>query len=185
MENLIKNAWALGIDNSSGCPGDIHFGWTHSETVSLSRCPKNPSPDGAGHPGAAFKNGPVQGPGKPEIETISTQEFVLSEAESHTLQFSSLIMQVRAEYLHVDLYGNNDDDEHLGNLYLGRLLNYDPDTSVPDYYQDGGERGDWPGFIGPELVVAHYDIYRIEIRTLFTMPNSLGIKWTGLRLEEK
>lgn len=175
--NLIDNAWALGIDNASGCPGDIDSGWVHSATVSLSRCPKNPSPFGPNEPGAAFKNGPVMGPGQPGVETLSYQEFILPYATSHTLQFQSLIICVRCDYLHVDLYGDGQ--------YLGRLLDYNPHVSIPDYYYDSTDRIDWPGYIGPELTVMHYETYRLEIKTMFTAFNSLGVKWTGMQLVEK
>ena len=112
----LQNTWALGIDNASGCPGDIDDGWTHSATVSLSRCPKNPSPTQTSGNGAAFKNGPVNGGGQAGVETTSTQTFVLPFAESHELTFSALIVCVRCDYLIAEIYGDGQ--------YLGDLLNY-------------------------------------------------------------
>ena len=163
----LQNVWALGIDNASGCPGDINSGWQHSATVSLSRCPKNPSPDGLGQPGAAFKNGPVNGGGQSGIETTSSQVFTLPFADNHELSFSALIVCVRCDYLVVDLYGDGQ--------YLGDLLDYTEGMQSCGVY-------DWQRYCGEPLSVAHYDSYEIVIRTMWTQSNSLGVKWTGLEL---
>lgn len=163
----LQNVWALGIDNASGCPGDINSGWAHSPTVSLSRCPKNPSPYGLGQPGAAFKNGPVNGGGQSGVETTSGQIFTLPYADSHELSFSALIICVRCDYLTVDLYGNGQ--------YLGELLNYAPGMQSCGVW-------DWQRYCGEPLVVTHYDSYEIVIRTRWTQSNSLGVKWAGLEL---
>ena len=165
--NILINTWALGIDNATGCPGDISSGWTHSPTVSLSRCPKNPAPTAPTDDGAAFKNGPVSGGGVPGVETTSSQTFALSFAESHTLTFSALIVCVRCDYLIAELYGDG--------LYLGQLLNYTEGMQACGSWN-------WQRYCGDPLTVAHYDSYEIVIRTRWTQSNSLGVKWTGLEL---
>lgn len=172
--SVLVNNWALGAGNAFGCPGNIDQGWDHSSTVSVSRCPKNPSPFGPGEPGAAFKNGPRSGPGRPGVETVSAQEFTLPPAPSHTFQLSALIVCVRCSYFRADLYG---DGQHLGQL-LERLPN-----QRPDYRYEGSGRNNWPGYTGDVLTTGHYDTFRIEIRTLFTASNSLGVKWTGIDLQ--
>lgn len=165
----LRNVWAKGVDDTN-CPGDIHSEWVHSPTVSLSRCPKNPSPDGG--PGAAFKNGPVQGLGQPGVETTSTQTFTLPEAESHQLTFSMLAVCVRCDYIIVEL---RDGDGAL----LGTLLEID------DSYAGGVDTGEgWLRFSSPVLAVPHLPEYRLVIRSMWTVSNSLGAKWTGLRLED-
>lgn len=167
--NLLTNTYALGIDNAAGCPGDIDEGWTHSATVSLSRCPKNPAPTAPDDDGAAFKNGPVSGGGQAGVETTSSQTFALPFAESHELTFSALIVCVRCDYLIAELYGDGQ--------YLGELLNYTEGAA------SCGAWG-WQRYCGQPLTVAHYDSYELVIRTLWTRSNSLGVKWTGLELVE-
>lgn len=164
----LQNLWALGIDNATGCPGDISDGWTHSETVSLSRCPKNPSPDGIS-PGAAFKNGPVSGSGQSGVETTSSQAFTLPYDESHKLTFSALIVCVRCDYLVAELFADG--------AYVGELLNYTPGM------ESCGSWG-WQRYCGEPLTVGHANEYEIVIRTLWTQSNSLGVKWTGMELTD-
>lgn len=165
----LQNVWALGIDNASGCPGDIGSDWAHSATVSLSRCPKNPAPDGG--PGAAFKNGPVSGGGQSGVETTSSQLFTLPYAETHQLTFSMLAVCVRCDYIIVELYG--------GGELLGTLL------TVDDSGAGGVDTGEgWPRYSGSVLAVPHYSEYELVIRSLWTESNSLGAKWTGLQLDD-
>lgn len=168
VDNALLNNWALGVNNLPGCPGDIGAAWTHSETVSLSVCPKNPSPYGPGEAGAAFKNGPFMGPGRPGIETISIQEFIAPPGAVHSFKFSALVICVRCDYLRADLYA--------GDLFLGRLLDFSP-ASIPSSTAE-----DWPRYTGPIVTAPHYDTYQIVIRSMFTNNEALGVKWTGLIL---
>lgn len=165
--NALINTWALGIDESVGCPGDIYPGWVHSETVTLSRCPKNPAPSGnIEDDGAAFKNGPVNGLGDPSVETSSKQIFNLPVADGYIFEFTALIICVRCDYLEVDLYGDG--------TYLGSLMRFkDEDPSCEDVEK-------WPRYCGDPLVVDYYSTYTIDIRTM--SGDSLGVKWTGLEL---
>lgn len=165
----LQNTWALGIDNVTGCPGDINSGWVHSETVSLSRCYKNPSPD-APNGGAAFKNGPKNGLGQAGIETTSSQTFILPySADGHELTFSALIICVRCDYLIAELYGDGQ--------YLGELLHYTEGIA------SCGEWG-WQRYCGEPLTIPQANEYEIVIRSLWTESNSLGVKWTGLELTD-
>lgn len=164
---VLENTWALGIDESSGCPGDIYAGWSHSSTVSLSRCPKNPAPAGMTD-GAAFKNGPVSGGGIAGVETVSVQSFTLPPAEAYTFDFSALIICVRCEYLQVDLFGDGQ--------YLGSLLQFTDGSTACDTSEK------WPRYCGDSLTVDYAAEYEIHIRSMWTRSNSLGVKWTGLEL---
>ena len=165
----LRNVWAKGVDDNN-CPGDIHSEWTHSPTVSLSRCPKNPAPDGGD--GAAFKNGPVSGLGQSGVETTSTQTFTLPEAAMHQLTFSTLAVCVRCDYITIELHG--------GGTVLGTLLEID------DSYAGGVDTGEgWLRFTGPVLTVPHLPEYQLVIRSMWTASNALGAKWTGLRLEDE
>lgn len=165
----LRNVWAKGVDNNN-CPGDINSEWTHSSTVSLSRCPKNPAPDGGD--GAAFKNGPVNGLGQPGVETTSTQIFTLPEAASHQLTFSMLAVCVRCDYIVVELHDGD-------GALLGTLLEIDAS------YTGGVDTGEgWLRFTGPALAVPHLPEYQLVIRSMWTVSNSLGAKWTGLHLED-
>lgn len=164
----LRNVWAKGVDDTN-CPGDITSEWTHSPTVSLSRCPKNPAPDGGD--GAAFKNGPVSGLGQSGVETTSTQTFTLPEAEVHQLAFSTLAVCVRCDYIVAELYGDG--------VLLGTLLEIDGSGAGGVDTTEG-----WPRYTGPILAVPHLPEYQLVIRSLWTTSNSLGAKWTGLRLED-
>ena len=165
----LRNVWAKGVDDDD-CPGDIGSEWTHSPTVSLSRCPKNPSPDGG--PGAAFKNGPMQGLGQPGVETTSTQTFTLPEAAAHQLTFATLAVCVRCDYIVVELRDGS-------GALLGTLLTVDDDET------GGVDTGEgWLRFTSPVLTVPHLPEYQLAIRSMWTASNALGAKWTGLRLED-
>lgn len=167
----LRNVWAKGVDNNN-CPGDINSEWTHSPTISLSRCPKNPSPDGG--PGAAFKNGPVNGLGQSGVETTSTQIFTLPDALSHQLTFSMLAVCVRCDYIIVELYANDGD-----NLAMATLL------IIDDSGAGGVDTGEgWPRYTSPQVTVPHATMYTLVIRSLWTKSDSLGAKWTGLRLDD-
>lgn len=165
----LRNVWAKGVADDS-CPGDIASEWAHSPTVSLSRCPKNPAPDGGD--GAAFKNGPVQGLGQSGVETTSTQAFTLETAVSHQLTFSMLAVCVRCDYIVVELHDGS------GTL-LGTLLEIDATGA------GGADMGEgWPRYTGPVLAVPHLPEYQLVIRSMWTRSDSLGAKWTGLQLED-
>lgn len=164
---VLENTWALGIDESTGCPGDIDSAWAHSENVSLSRCPKNPAPPGQTD-GAAFKNGPVNGFGQVGVETWSAQTFTLPVAESYTFDFSTLIICVRCDYVRADLYAD-------GN-YVGDLLDFPNISSVCDTSEK------WPRFCGNRLTVPYASEYTLLITSMFSQSDSLGAKWTGLEL---
>lgn len=165
----LRNVWAKGVDDNN-CPGDINSEWTHSETISLSRCPKNPSPDDG--PGAAFKNGPINGLGRSGVETTSIQTFTLAEAEAHQLTFSTLAICVRCDYIIVELHSDS------GEL-LGTLLEIDATGA------GGVDTGEgWERYTGPVLLAPHLPAYQLVIRSLWTQSNALGAKWTGLRLDD-
>lgn len=167
--NIILNAWAQGMYEEDGCPGNIHDGWTHSETVTLSRCPKNPAPSGdPNDDGSAFKNGPVNGLGTIGVETSSTQSFSLPESDGYTFNFSSLVICVRCDYLEVDLYGDD--------VYLGSLLSFHNGSESCDNSEK------WPRYCGDDLSVGYYETYTIDIRSMYTASDALGVKWTGLEL---
>ena len=167
---VLINTWAWGIEEQSGCPGDIHSGWEHSDTVSLARCYKNPAPPDGEQGGSAFKNGPRSGPGLPGVETTSTQTFTLPAADSYTFTFETFLVFVWCDYFVAELYGDGE--------YLGEFMNVTPgnwdDTVCGNVL--------WDRHCSPELNVPYAAEYSLNIRTLFTASDSLGIKWTGLKL---
>lgn len=169
-ENLIQNSWAQGLDNANGCwrGGDIHSGWNHSETVSLSRCPKNPPPPGSVY-GSAFKNGPRSGPGMMGVETLSRQNIFHDVEGGFWLEFSTLLICVRCDYFIAEIQGDG--------VVLGEILHFNQGMTPCDTSEK------WNRYCGSLYVPpGNYGTIKLRIRTMFTLGNSLGVKWTGLEL---
>ena len=154
--NVIVNQWALGIDDATGCPGDINEGWQHNQEMSLSRCYKNPAPpDGTGQGGAAFKCGPTQGQCSVNTLGESWQDFNAQDrgvaaSSTYTVTYSHLQVCVGCTFVKAELLGSDDNGQTWATL--GTLLGYLPDDtpcSTATY---------WPTFCGGPLVVPHYDL---------------------------
>ena len=174
--NVIVNGWALGIDNATGCPGDINSGWQHNSEMSLSRCSKNPAPpDGTTQGGAAFKCGPVQGQCAPNVLGESWQDFSLEDrgvavATAYTVTYQHLQVCVGCNFIRVDLLGSVD-----GQTWqdLGRLINH-PGTAGCDTSTY------WLTYCGELANVPYMPFYRLYVTGMYSQ--QLGYKFTGVEL---
>lgn len=155
----------------NGCFNDpIEFNhWVVDEYINLSDKDSNPDCDGSE---MAAKLGPVQhaGKGLPGVESKISQEVTV-EANSEYL-FSLKTIGIRADYLIADLHyldGNND------WLFLTTPVN---------------KTGNWGSRTGWALIASTVDVpvdvtqVRIDIRAMFTKTNSLGLKFTDVKLEK-
>lgn len=176
--NVIVNAWALGIDNATGCPGDINSGWQHNQEMSLSRCYKNPAPpDGTSSGGAAFKCGPTQGQCSANTLGESWQDFDVLDrgvtaASTYTVTYSHLQVCVGCTFVRVELLGSNDSGQTWAQL--GTLLDFEPDDPPCD------TAAIWETHCGGPLVVAHHDLFRLYVTGMYSQQS--GYKFTGVNL---
>ena len=176
--NVIINAWALGIDNATGCPGDINGGWQHNQEMSLSRCYKNPAPpNGTSSGGAAFKCGPTNGQCSPNTLGESWQDFNpqdrgVTAASTYTVTYSHLQVCVGCTFVRVELMGSDDSGQTWAQL--GTLLDYEPDDPPCD------TAAIWETHCGGPLVVPHHDLYRLYITGMYHQQS--GYKFTGVNL---
>jgi hypothetical protein len=176
--NVIVNQWALGIDNATGCPGDINSGWNHNAEMSLSRCSKNPAPpDGTGQGGAAFKCGPTQGQCSVNTLGESWQDFNPQDrgvvaSSTYTVTYSHLQVCVGCTFVRVELLGSTDSGQTWVNL--GTLLDYLPDDPPCS------PAAIWEKHCGGPLLVNHYDLYRLYVTGMYHQQS--GYKFTGVNL---